>query len=223
MNTIRLLTTSCILLLLYSCNTSLSVLSRRYRPGYTVEFSKDCSPGPKRQLPETILPIEPSPCIEELTACIDEKDQSPVHSECIQKIPIVVDPIQNNTIQAQPVIPENKSSKSFFFVKKKRAKQSEERGSEKPLEPFNLIACFLIGAGILAGVLLQATGLPALLLFLLTLGLVFIFSLISMRRMEKYPERYSKVSKILNYIFALCGIIVFIIFWIIFKTITTEE
>lgn len=223
MNTIRILTSSCVLLL-YSCNNSLSVLNRKYRPGYTIEFSKTPTPQRTVQLPECISETVPVYNDEALIACVDQPDQ-PDQPQQHRKIPVVFKSVEPNLIQCQPITTKKteKKIKRLLFSKRKKQLKPDESTTGKPLEPFNLVACFLIGAGILAGVLLHATGLLAVLLFLGTLALVLLFSLISARRMEKYPERYSKVSRILNYIFAICGIIVFVIFWIIIKTILAGE
>lgn len=225
MNSFRIFTYACLLLLCYSCNTSFSLLNRRYRPGYTVAWSGGTA-EPKKKLPETVA-VEAKAMDTDLTA------YAAAAPESIQVFQAhgASGTTSNELAPSKEIRFKRKLDHPFqekrkqIHERKKRTTtiKEEEPANAKPMEPFNLVACFLVCAGILLGVILHATGPLAILIFLLTLGLVFLFTMISKRRMVRYPDRYSKVSNVLNTIFFILGMIVFVIFWILLRMIWLSE
>lgn len=223
MNISKILTTSAIPLLCYSCNTSLSLLDRRYRPGYTIEFTKNCAPELKNQSSETLVPIQPIRSYEDLEVCSKETTNPVIHPKPLAEINTISEPIENKTIQPMQVISKKKVSEQSLITKEKLKRVNEGEPSGKPMEPFSLVACVLLGLGILAGVIFYSAPLLAILLGLVTLGLIFIFSMISLRRIDKHPDKYSKVSKILDQVFIITSTLVFVFLWAIIKSITRSK
>ena len=183
------------LILFSSCNNSLSILQRKYRSGYSVNYSGKVNRSNQRAEEEEVSGTFKT---DTLTAQNEEdnllasSDNSKLYLKGYKSPDFVI---------ACDTPPKKSVEEPWSLYKPKEA--TPHRNSKwKQIEPFNLVTFFVLLLGVIVANILNPAG---ILFFFLILLLIFILSLISLIRIKKHPKQYSKLSIVFDWIFVTIG------------------
>ncbi len=187
-----------------SCNSSLNILNRKYRPGYTINFSSKVDDKSDLLKKEEKIQVE----AESLTEQNNEENNIVASSNSSE---LFINRYKSVDYIIPCDTPPRKSIEEPWSLYKPKETLEEGNSKWKPIEPFNLASFFIILLGLIGGALIS----PGVWLFFLLYSVIFIFSIISLIRIKNHPKKYSKFSKVFDWIFVSLGIALISIFLIV--------
>lgn len=188
-----------IAILVSSCNTSLNIIKRKYRPGYSVNISID--KHQKQAINNEERFVEP-----QLDSLVENNNYDGLVVSTSNTESIICDYKSPSFIIVCDTPPKNKMDDPNWSLYKEKKPNPNPNGSSKwkPIEPFNLAAFLTLLVGVIVSALIPtiAGG-----LFFLILLIVIILSIISLARIKKNPNKYSKFSKVFDWVFVSIGLL----------------
>jgi hypothetical protein len=186
-----------IAILLSSCNTSLNIIKRKYRPGYSVNISSDKHQKQAIEKVETFA--EPK-----LDSLVEKNNYDGLIASTSNTESVICDYKSPSFIIPCDTPPKNKMDDPNWSLYKEKKPNPQGNSKWKKIEPFNLAAFFILLAGVIISALIPTIGGWLFLLVLLT---VIILSIISLVRIKKNPNKYSKFSKVFDWVFVSIGLL----------------
>ena len=176
-----------------SCNVSMNVLNRKYRPGFSVTFSKKLN----SELNKSKINDEATNDIQKDSTVVENDDGSIVASANSSDL-FVNDYIEPVFIMPCDTPPKKIMEDPNFLLynEKKATGMSKYRG--RILEPYGLLADIFLALGFFTTALLEYLSVP---LFLFVFFSVFVMSIISLIKMRKMPDKYMRIFKLTDWIF----------------------
>lgn len=183
-----------ILMVLSSCNTSLNILDRKHRPGYTIEFFNKTNKKTSRFTEQKQIQI----CAQSDSIFVQNNYDNVVASSSNGElfishysVPCFVMPCDT---------PPKKDIAEPWSLYREKEVNDEGKPHGKLMEPFNLMSFAVILLGVILASLLTSAGTA---IFLSVMLSILILSLISIIRIRKHPKKYSSFSKVFSWIFFL--------------------
>jgi hypothetical protein len=181
-----------------SCNVSMNLLNRKYRPGYSVNVSKRTNPilNQSKFNDETTIesPID--------SAVVKNNDYVIVASSGTELF------INDHQPPINPIACDTPPKKNMedpnWSLYKPKEPDPGGHSKWKPIEPFNLASYFILLIGVIVASLIQTIG--AWFVFLILLMLIA-FSIISLIKIKKNPKKYSIFSIVFDWVFVSIGIL----------------
>lgn len=186
-----------VLILLSSCNSSLNVLKRKYRPGYSIDFSNNYNK--KQDLTKKETSDKP-----QLDCVIEENDSITLLASSSNSESIILNYKSPTFVIPCDTPPKNKMDDPNWSLYKKKEPNPKGNSKWKQIEPYNLAAFFTLLGGVVISALIPTI---AGWFFFIILLIVIILSIISLVRIKKNPDRYSKFSKVFDWVFVSIGLL----------------
>lgn len=184
------------LILFSSCNSSLSVLNRKYRKGYTVNLYK-------RIDNEAIqLNVREQFSDSSSSSSLIKKNNDDNSIASINNSELSIINYQTLSFVMPCDTPPKKNSEEPWSLYKPKEPLTHGSSKWKQIEPFNLASIFVLLLGVVIASILNPTG---ILFFLFFFTIIFVFSLISLVRIKKHPKQYSVFSKVFDWILVSIG------------------
>jgi len=191
------LSLSLLIILFSSCNVSLNILNRKYRPGYSV-FSSITKNHRSNILKEQEILID---------SCADSglviMENNVVATSDNSELFIDKSEFPEIATPCDTPPKKNTDDPNWSLYKEKNA---SEVGAYKGriLEPYGTLAIFFLLLGFFITNLLAYLNVW---IFLFVFFSVFIMSVISLVKMKKAPDKYMRIFKVTDWIFLACYIL----------------
>lgn len=195
-------------LVLFSCNNSFTVLDRKYQPGYTFNFSNKIKEQSNQLKEQEQIAVESM--TEGLVVKNDYIEGNSVASLNNSELFIKKYKVQDYIMPCDTP-PQKNIDEPWSLYKPKETNEEGVHGG-KPIEPYSIASFCVIGLFVIIGALVGQVGVW---LFFLLFSVLFTLSLISLIRIKKHPNKYSKISKVWNWIFVSLGLLLMLILLII--------
>jgi len=192
-----------------SCNVSFDVLKRKYRPGYSLLFSKNNIKSNPLKLQEEIVE---TPEADSLQSSIVDDDL--VASTAGPEIKIH---LRESSVFLIPCdTPPKKTVDENWSLYKEKKPSGKGAYKGRSLEPYNIIAiAFLLFGFFVSGIAAYIS----FLFFLWIFFSVFSMCIVSLTRIKKYPNKYMRICKVLDWLLLAIYFILFAIVMFFFLTL----